>query len=220
MLLASDDKPHEEHAHAPPLSCNTYQRGRSKTLRGGGLQKKKAKQKKRSLQQPSFHGRKRNALLRFQPCKIRIRIVYNCPRRMRERGMCHPIVPETRWKAWIGREESAPPVAMPSSRCDVLDVAGRSGDCLHFSVLPSLCHAAGAWLPAYPPPAPRVWRAVEAMRKEPTWNPHATPSTTTCQPAMRPKQSAGCSHRLSTSPQREHLAALEAIQTGHAPAAR
>ncbi len=83
--------------------------------------------------------------------------------------MCHPIVPETRWKAWNGREESAPPVAMPSSRCDVLDVAGRSGDCLHFSVLPSLCHAAGACLPAYPLPAPRVWWAVEAMRKEQTW---------------------------------------------------
>ncbi len=72
----------------------------------------------------------------------------------------------------VGREGGVSPSRRHAGLdvLDVLDAAGRSGDCLHFSLLPSPCHAAGAWLPAYPPP-PRAWWAVEAMRKEQTLEP-------------------------------------------------
>ena len=128
-LLASDDKPCQKHAHpcpsmpihAPPLSCNTYQRGRSKTLRGGGTQKKEGKKEKEASNSVHLAAENKIAFLRFQPCKIRIRIADGCSRRWlqkEERGTGHPIVPETRWKAWEGRSQPLPsPCRARCARC-------------------------------------------------------------------------------------------------------
>ena len=140
----------------------------------------------------------------------------DCSRR--ERGTCHPIVPETRWKAWEGREESAPPVAMPGSMCSMCSMpqAGRVTVCIFRSFHRPATPPGPGCLPT------RRRRGLggrwKPCGKNKHWNPHATPSTTTRQPAMRPKPSTGCSHRFSSSLRREHQAAREVIQTGYAPA--